>query len=206
MLQFSLTSFLCLHNNGMWRVFIFSFLCSFFRKPKRRISFFSYLLLSCISSSFRKCQKEHQIWGKSEGKGKTANLLFFYFDSQTMWLKLLVTIELLQTVVFYVCKLTTSNTNKHKWLLACHFAQQLTNADLMNCVDLLFIFLATSLSQTPWQCQVDWSHPTKKKTCTICWSLSSWINSFDVLWAHSFAPWRLSFHLPSASPSNLQKG
>jgi len=101
---------------------------------------------------------------------------------------------------------TTSNTNKHKWQLACHFTQQLTNADLMNCVDLLFIFLATSLSQTPWQCQVDWSHPTKKKTCTICWSLSSWINSFDVLWAHSFAPWRLSFHLPSASPSNLQKG
>lgn len=74
---------------------VFLFDIPFPRGPKRnrRIGVFSFspfslfhfsFSFSCISSSFGKCKKEDQTWGKAKKRKNLAKHLLFHVDSQTL--------------------------------------------------------------------------------------------------------------------------
>jgi len=74
--------------SGPWLHFPFSWFFLWGIQKGKEISMFHMFLFSCffpsVTSSFGKCEWEHQIWGKVKQKEKLAKILLFAVESQTL--------------------------------------------------------------------------------------------------------------------------
>jgi len=126
---------------------------------------------SLFSSSFGKCEKGTPSLRKIEGKGKASQTFAFscrLTNAGHSWQSTQNCFKLLFTS-------PQASSQQHKQTKHCWLATSPSTW--------LMALWQHSLSLTPWCCQVGWSHSiqTIKNTCTICWSLCSWINNVDDL-------------------------